>query len=392
MKKILVFTTSLNLGGITSFLVNIVNKLAEEYEVTLAYTKDSDSKLSLISKNVKQISYKRPPRFKIFMHMIKRGWLKHALKIKFRNHKRIAPMKSNQRLAFTEAQETVLPEILLENFDIAISSAEFYCNNVVAMKINAARKIAWIHPDYSSLNTDVTFDRKTLDKFDKIAVVSKSNIESLCFKIPEYKNKIVYVPNTLDINRIYESAKHKPAEYENIADDHIIVTVCRLDNSSKRLDRAVEICKALKERGDRFKWFVVGDGPDREFILDKVKKAKVEDCMCILGKRLNPYPYMAFADLFVLTSQYEGRPIAIDEALTLTCPVIVTKYASAEEQINKSEGIIIENSDVNFVRDFLEKLDWKLLSGFKDNLKINNHYALLYSEFAIGIKEALGDK
>ena len=53
MKRILVFTTTLGLGGITSHTVNLVNELSKSYDVTLAYTGDEAAKLTEISSNVK---------------------------------------------------------------------------------------------------------------------------------------------------------------------------------------------------------------------------------------------------------------------------------------------------------------------------------------------------
>ena len=65
----------------------------------------------------------------------------------------------------------------------------------------------------------------------------------------------------------------------------------------------------------------------------------------MLGRKLNPYPYIKNADCFVLTSQYEGKPIVIEEAKILHTPIVVTEYTSAHNQIPETMGAVVENCD-----------------------------------------------
>ena len=372
MKKILVFTTSIGLGGITSYMINLVNDLSNYYDITLAYTTDDVNKLKNISHNVRKISFKYPSQIDTLFQIVKNKWLYYVIQLKLRNHKDVSPMCAIQRISYAQAQRTNLCEILLEHYDVAISTAEFYCNDVVALKVNADKKIAWIHPDYRALNVDLMFDRKVLDCFDWIAVVSENNKKNISEIIPDYKNKVIYVPNLLNTEFIKESAKVKPIEYERVNTEHIIVTVCRLDNSSKRLDRAVRICRALKDRGESFQWFIIGDGPDREMIQTEITRFDVEDKMIMLGSRSNPYPYLAYADVFVLTSQYEGRPITVDEAIVLNCPVIVTEYGAAKEQVKPEYGTVIVNSDDIIADEVCKCMDWRKINQQHIYMKENN--------------------
>ena len=125
MKRILVFTTTLGLGGITSHTVNLVNELSKSYDVTLAYTGDEAAKLTEISSNVKTVSFDFPNKKKTLSIMSKHGWIHHAIKVKFRKHNRVSPMYSLQRIAYAQAEGTELPNVLLKHYDVAISTAEF---------------------------------------------------------------------------------------------------------------------------------------------------------------------------------------------------------------------------------------------------------------------------
>lgn len=381
MKRILILTTTLSTGGITSFTIPLVKELAKTHDVTLAYTVDTCDKLKQIPDNVRKVSYRAGSTKNTILYMLIHGWLHHALKIKTRNHGSVSPIASIQRVAFASAEVTRLPEELLEEYDIAISTAEFYCNDLIVSKIKAKKKVGWIHPDYKALHTDVTFDRRTLDALNLIVTVSESTRGSLLELIPDYKQKVIYLPNKIEAGRIWELSEQYPPEYEKLQEKKIIVTVCRIDNSSKRVDRIIAIAKKMRERCEHFHWFIVGDGPDAQMIQALIDKMGLSEHITMLGLRKNPYPYMRYADLFVLTSQYEGRPIVVDEAIALHCPVIVSEYRTATEQVKIEYGYIIHNTDELIVEDFISKLNWEKIAKKKNYLIENNILAKTANEF-----------
>lgn len=359
-KKVLILTTALDIGGITSFMLPIVNLLKSEYDLTIAYTTDKYNKLSEITGDIELVQFEEPCKKNTALYMLTHGWMSHIIKVKFRDHNRVTPMASLQRVNYSEAMITQLPEELSKHYDVAISTAEFYCNNLVAEKIDAEKKIGWIHPDYSSLHTDTFFDKRTLDKLDYIVTVSNTSKNSLIKVLPEYRNKVYFIPNLLNVEKIIKLSKDKPREYSKISGP-IFVTVARLDNSSKRLDRVVEACRILKDKGFEFHWFIVGGGSDYDAIQTLSEKIKTTDVLHLLGAKVNPYPYIKYADAFVLTSQYEGKPVVVDEAMLLGCPVVTTQYTSAIEQIGDN-GQVVENNDMTAPMEIAEILlqgKWK---------------------------------
>ena len=366
--RILILASSLSQGGITQSAVNMANRLVHYGDVTIAYSAVySQHAKDSLDPAIHCVTYIAPSKKQVVVQMLKKGWAIHALKVKFRNHNKVTPMKNSQRVQYAKAEITELPEALKQHFDVVISTEEFYCNNVAALKLRGSRKIAWVHPDYKSLNTDVKFDRKILDQFDYLCVVSDSNRKSMIDRMPDASSRIVYVPNLLNFSFIRENSEQIPEEYTN-SEGIRIATVCRLDNSSKRLDRIVDICSKLKAKEIKFHWYLIGDGPDREMISSLISNRKIQDCISLLGGKENPYPYMRHADVFVMTSQYEGRPIAVDEAMFLKCPVIVTQYASAREQVPDGCGAIVENADSTCVNQIAELITRERISQWRENL------------------------
>lgn len=379
--KILLVTMSLTQGGITQFTINIANYLAQNHDVTLAYTcVKNETAFGCLNKCIKCIKYKEACNKVTLRYMLKRGWIGDVIKLKLRNRLKISPIKSVQRVSYARAKMTKIPNELSEPFDIAISTAEFFCNDLVSMKIIADKKIAWIHPDYKKMDPDVLFDRKVLDSFDFISVVSKSNREQMIEMMPDAKERIVYIPNLMSFDEIKRRAEKRPLEYRG-ENKLKIVTVCRLDNSSKRLDRVIAICRKLKEKRMDFKWYIVGSGGDEKKVSQWIKKNKIDDCLILLGGKENPYPYIKYADLFVLTSQYEGRPIAVDEALLLKCPVIVTNYTAAKEQVSEDCGSIVPNKDEDCIDAVVQLIQSDSICKWKQSIQKFDIENMILSEF-----------
>lgn len=123
-----------------------------------------------------------------------------------------------------------------------------------------------------------------------------------------------------------------------------IVTVCRIENVSKRIDRAIECAIRLREQvGSNFIWTVVGDGPDRGNLQKLVDANDLKPVFKFVGRKENPYPYVKNADLYVLTSDYEAFPLTVKEALLLGVPAVITPIPPSQELIdNGRNGYIVD--------------------------------------------------
>ena len=111
---------------------------------------------------------------------------------------------------------------------------------------------------------------------------------------------------------------------------------------AKNFDNVPDICKQLIEMGLNVKWYLIGYGGDEELIRRKIAESHMENHVMILGKKDNPYPYIAVCDLYVQPSRYEGKCVAVREAQMLCKPVVITNYATSASQLEDGEdGIIV---------------------------------------------------
>ena len=100
------------------------------------------------------------------------------------------------------------------------------------------------------------------------------------------------------------------------------------------------------DKRTKIHWTFVGDGPDKAYLMNIAKEYGIENTVSFVGLKSNPYPYMKFADAFVLTSLYEGYGMTIKEAQIVGTPTIITEFGCAMETVeNGKTGIICGNTD-----------------------------------------------
>ena len=336
-------TTSLSCGGITSFLIPLANFLSKEgHNVTLAYTKDEGNFLCRFRSNIKFLQYQSLSRKQCI-----KTWCKHLVfydmaRVRLRKNTQKPHYPSLQRLSYITAKYVNITD---EDYDVAISTAEGFCNALVANNISAIKKIGWVHPDMGCIGLDVRAGRNLIDKLDYVVAVSESGCKSLKKFFPHAQSKIIYIENMMDCESIIERSSERVDDMPKLDGYTIIVTVCRITNDSKRIDRIIKVASILKDKDFKFRWYIIGDGPDFLLIKELISRYNLMDNVLMLGSKINPLPYIIRADCFVLTSQFEGKPVVVEEAKILHTPVIVTEYSSAKMQITSDKGVVVPNVD-----------------------------------------------
>ena len=277
-----------------------------------------------------------------------------------------------------------LPKLDKE-YDVAISY--LWPHYFVAKKVKAKRKIAWIHTDYSTIETDIDMDLKMWNKFDYIMAVSEECKNAFVKKYPSLKEKVKVMENITSPNFIRKMAEEDIEENIKKYNSFKLVSVARLSHA-KGIDIAVKALKLLHDRGlTNIKWYVVGYGGDEEMIRKIIRENNLEDSFILLGKKINPYPYMKAGDIYVQPSRYEGKAVTVGEAQILGKPVIITNYTTAKSQVRENvDGYICELS-VEGIANGIEKLyrDKNLRTKLSDNCKktkysnsneLNNLYSI----------------
>ena len=136
-----------------------------------------------------------------------------------------------------------------------------------------------------------------------------------------YSNSTV-IPNPVVVNeKILSMQQNIPSPSER---EKIIVTVGRLSLAQKRQDVLLEAFKIFRATHPEYKLVVYGDGADKDQIQKIIDQMGLTDCATLAGKIDNVESAIFNAAAFVLTSDFEGIPNALIEAMSIGVPSVST--------------------------------------------------------------------
>ena len=226
-------------------------------------------------------------------------------------------------------------------YDLAISFLTPH--RIVAEKVKAKKKIAWIHTDYTRVWVDAEDELKVWQKYDYVASISGDVTNTFLQVFPSLAPKIVEIENILSPAFVRKRTELEDTDKEFRQTDNISLLSIGRYSEQKNYDNVPDICKRLiNETKLNIKWYIIGYGGDEALIRKKIKEAGMEEHVILLGKRSNPYPYIKACDIYVQPSRYEGKSVTVREAQMLCKPVVVTNYPTAPSQIRSGiDGVIV---------------------------------------------------
>lgn len=241
---------------------------------------------------------------------------------------------------------------LKDHYDVAISYLDFFCNYYVVEKVNADKKIVYNHMDYASGNgwACPRLEKKSFSQSDYIVSVAESSRRSLQSFFPEFADKMRVIHNSVSTKAIRALAIGCPCEYIKYKGKFRVLTVARLVEE-KGVFLALASCKFLVEKGYDVNWFLVGEGPLRRELQIRAKQHGLDRHFILLGEKENPYPYMAYCDVYVQPSKTEAHCVAVEEAMALARPIVVTDIPSFHDQIRHGETGMITAVNARGIAD-----------------------------------------
>ena len=366
MKKIIFGITGLTLGGAERVLVDIANKLVDEYEITI-FTIYSDGELE------KQLSDK-----------VK---IKTLYNFSYNSLTRLGKMLMPIKFFFNKNH--VYKKYIKNKYDTEIAFLEGPITNLFAISNNNVKKIAWVHNDIllvfgSGIKSKLKkiLNKRVYEKYEKLIFVSKDNLEKFnkVYNINVDK-QVIY--NYIDKDNVIIKANDGTEQINFNKEIPTFLSVSRLVEQ-KAIDRFVNVHAKLIGEGYEHKVYIIGDGPLKNQLEQQIEKLNVKDSFILLGKKENPYPYIKKCDVFCLLSYFEGYGMVIEEAKILSKYIAITNTA-AREAINGYEySRIFENSDIAIYEGLKEIIVKKEYLHENSDLNYNN------IEILDKIKELIG--
>lgn len=323
MKKLFFATHNLDLGGIETALVTLVNDLSEKgYDITIALEKKEGVFLDRLSNKIKVVEYNTNNNKYVILRKICNLYNRLKFMIKYKN-----------------------------KFDFSASFATYSLASSFMARIASKNSALWCHADYLTLyqgnkeEVKSFFKNVYCEKFNHIIFVSEEGAKSFIGLFPNLKDRVMTCNNLINGKEIIQKSKEdiKEEMIQELRNKHIpiFLNVGRHDERQKKLTRIIEASKKLKEESFKFKVIFIGDGQDTDLYKQKVNEYQLEDTILFLGRKENPYPYFTISDCIILSSDYEGYPVVYLESFVLHKPIITTKV-SDYEQVEDGRGMVVE--------------------------------------------------
>lgn len=383
MKKVLISSFDMEIGGVERSLISMLDNFDyENYDVDLMLYSHSGDLMKLLPKKPNLLAeVKKYKTFRLSIgEIIKRGNLAIGIaRLAARYNAKKTANKNNLNdsgcIQMQYMWKYALPFLpkLKKQYDVAISY--LWPHYFVADKVNAKTKIAWIHTDYSKIDTDIEIDLDMWNKFDYIAAVSKDCRNAFLSKYPSLKKKVIIIENITSPNFVRSMAEESVDDFEVEENVFKVVSVGRYCDA-KGFDNAIKALRILHDRGyTNIKWYIVGYGSDEELYKRLIKENNLEDSFILLGKKTNPYPYMKRADLYAQPSRYEGKAVTVSEAQILGKAVMLTNYTTAHSQVNDGVDGYITDLSIEGIANGIKKLyeDKSFREVLENNCKNQKH-------------------
>ena len=241
---------------------------------------------------------------------------------------------------FEKAIEEERPDVIVSNLLLA---------NYLALQAGTKRGVytaVCIHNTLKDYQVRVEFRRSPLQQANAIVTVSHAIGEVFRKKFGGEKVRVIHNPH--DIQRIQQLAQEAVTDpWFATKELPLVVGMGRLC-CQKNFSLLIEaVCSLNRNREIPVRLVLFGEGPEQNKLTRLIRRSGQQDRIKMMGWVPNPFRYLARADLFVLSSEWEGLPNTVIEAMACGVPVISTDCGGGPKEIlrNDDDGLLVACRD-----------------------------------------------
>ena len=347
MKKILIFVDSLNEGGVTKVLLDLLENInREKYDITV---------MTLYNQGVYISEVKQYARYTYCFNIPN-----------FNDQSLKAELYRNYWGGMLRLPESFMYKCFVkEKYDIEISFMHGWSTKVISGSNNKkSKKIAWVHVDLVTWNRgdgvfkNLEHHKKAYSKFNEVICVSQTVKEGIEKKYNVKNARVLY--NPINREKILKLSKEKIDDI-NLSNKFKLISVGRL-SEQKGYDRLLRVFKKLKNDVIDIELILVGNGDKYNELNKYIVENKLEKDVTLLGFKENPYKYVRASDLFVCSSISEGFSLVIGEAMAVGVPVVSVDCPGPNEILDYGKyGKLVNNSEEDLYNGIKEMINDRVL-------------------------------
>ncbi|MGP1436132.1 MAG: glycosyltransferase [Phocaeicola sp.] len=375
-KKLLFVNGHLNVGGIEKSLLDLLCNLDyTKYGVDLLLLERPGDYITQLPSDVRVIFRDTTKIYGSLLHTI----------VSCIKDRRFSDVVFRLILYFSrffgyKIYRSLLPLLhIADYYDCAVAYRVGFSSDIVSYAVKSKKKVCWWHNGECNYNVDqIKHINDSWKNMDYVVSVSNGCRDLIIRNFDFPADHIKVIPNIVDVSKINIFAGNS-SPYTDNGNILKIITVGRLC-WEKHIEDIPDIANNLVREGyDRFKWYIIGDGDKEQEIRDKIAQNHYENQIILLGKKINPYPYIKFADMLVHTSHVESQCITILEAMALKTPCVVCESIGPKDFIKSGvNGILTKQNVIDMTSGIIEMIHKIPHSG----LLVKNGYETVCHSFS----------
>lgn len=213
------------------------------------------------------------------------------------------------------------------------------------------------------------------------------------------KEKIAVIPNGIDVD-FFDKVERNENLRESFGikkEETVIICVANL-HINKGHKYLLEAFEKIYENNQKIKLLLIGEGDEKEGLLNQIKNYKSKKNILFLGKRKDVPYLLKISDIFVLPTLFEGMSNAIMEAMACGLPIIATDIQENRELIkdNESGKLIPAKNSIALAKNinqFINEADLNNIhTNAKDEISKNFNINIIVKKWTTFIKETLYER
>ena len=350
MKKILFKSGSTMMGGLEKVQIEYINFLVkqEKYQIKIVIENDNGRDNSLEKYINSNVTYLKNYNYILEIKNLREN-RKKSLWSRIKYNLAITKEKKYADNKFLQIYKEYKPDIVID-FDSSLTK--------IIDKLNSSKNLVWIHSSIKNWKKkkskiDRFVDR--ISKYSKIICICKEMKEDLINLKNELKNKVDFLYNPIDFDRIKKLSNEDFSEEDKkLLKDKFLLSIARLDCVPKDFETLFKAYEIAKKDSYDGKLYIIGDGPDKDKV-EKLKEANLyKEDILLLGRKENPYNWLKKADKLILSSRYEGFAIVLLEGLCLGKNVIASDCKTGPNEIlANNRGLLFKVGDYSTLAKYI---------------------------------------